>query len=967
LSNPPHIPDAVPESRERSPRVNPHSTVAVIAIHGVGRHLPGASAEALATLLASMGRKDGEADHISYAPPYEGFDTLSIEVPLAPVTAEHPVSPTAPESKSGQPLSLTNDHFNRTFWEKAWGVFDERRGFLAESRDDVAQTPSGSSKANADREPKIKHDSDNFDYLYMLEQLADYEGEPDRSFATFRLDSRRAESRYEQVTPIPDVHIYDAHYSDLSKPESSFVGFFFAFYQLLFHLAGIGLNGVYLAEAENTAPGSRPWPWRIFSWLHASAVRTLTMFIPILNLVVLAIGLSAFVDKLSPANAAVVGYSLAGFLGLTATLLIRKYHRSPSRPIVWAAIPFAGALTVTIALRLLAWAFHAWISPMSCEKWLVVLNWLILAGMAIYFIAKKFADVRTGANKVAIPLYLLNVAFFLFMFLPRASGAVKNEAATAALLAIQFVFAELLLCWGVSLVLALISWFVSTACIEAAVDKEKKCRARAAHRTGRFSFAISASFFLITTLVLWSGIAQYTSKRLHVFDNVPARVLEDGSFARGSLAWVIPKIDDLEANVECIRLPRGATCPISAAEPTNLVHPWDDYLDGLLVITVTPGLPFTLALIVISFLLLVWAAMPSVLFEIWPKRTPPSEHHTTQRAGEWLTHGLDNVVILIRILWFAIVPIPVVFGVLNLLAWHGYSLPIFTAPLYALRRLTLPIIEGAGAIVAVSAAVIVTVILKYGVVILDAILDVDNYLRTVPVEQTPRARIAERVTSLLRYVAAYRDPEGRPYERLIIVAHSLGTLVAADLLRFLSISTVKHPDPVLRPDGLHTDAAAPAIPIYLLTMGSPLRPLLNRFFPHLYEWVTPIPDNSRPTNAADAAQRKLPPEILKTTLPQPDELCVRGWCNAYRSGDYVGRYLWSAGWLKRNEHLQGAGPVTCFNDPSPASRAEMCIGIGAHTHYWDRSAPDVADVLQKLITDPIRVFPQIAAGCQSSV
>ena len=60
-SHPPHIPDAVPESRERTRRVDQHSTVAVIAIHGVGRHLPGASAEALATLLASVGRKDGEA------------------------------------------------------------------------------------------------------------------------------------------------------------------------------------------------------------------------------------------------------------------------------------------------------------------------------------------------------------------------------------------------------------------------------------------------------------------------------------------------------------------------------------------------------------------------------------------------------------------------------------------------------------------------------------------------------------------------------------------------------------------------------------------------------------------------------------------------------------------------------------------------------------------------------------------
>jgi hypothetical protein len=34
----------------------------------------------------------------------------------------------------------------------------------------------------------------------------------------------------------------------------------------------------------------------------------------------------------------------------------------------------------------------------------------------------------------------------------------------------------------------------------------------------------------------------------------------------------------------------------------------------------------------------------------------------------------------------------------------------------------------------------------------------------------------------------------------------------------------------------------------------------------------------------------------------------------------------------------------------------MCIGIGAHTHYWDRNAPDIAHVLAKLIRDPTQIF-----------
>src|SRR5271163_1214328 len=495
-SHPPAIPEpALTDHTRHVTGHTEHPTVAVIAIHGVGRHAPGSSAEALATLLASLGREDA-AQRNPHAPPqnpapYAGFDIRAIDVPVAAVATAKLVEMSA-QVEGGRRRTTANDRHQKSMLAKIWGVFDERRGFLAERRIASAASVPASAKGAA---PPPPPDGANFDYLYMLSQLADYHGEPDRTFSTFRYESRRAEPHPARPNhPAPRVHIYDAHYSDLSKPESSFVGFFFAFYQLLFHLAGIGLNGVYLAEAENTAPGSGPWPWRVFSWLHACAVRSLTMFVPILNLVFLCIGLSAFVDKFNPIAAYAIGYSLAAFLGLTATLLIRKYHRSPKRPLVWAVIPFVGAGVVICALQLLVLVGHTWISSMHSEKWLVLLNWLILAGVAIYFIARKFNEVRTGSSKIAIPLYVVNVIVFLF-FLHRASGAVSNEAATAAFLTVQFVFGELSLCWVVCLLSALLSWPVSVACIASVTVPEEKCRAKAAHRTGRFAFAISASSF----------------------------------------------------------------------------------------------------------------------------------------------------------------------------------------------------------------------------------------------------------------------------------------------------------------------------------------------------------------------------------------------------------------------------------------------------------------------------------------
>jgi len=71
--------------------------------------------------------------------------------------------------------------------------------------------------------------------------------------------------------------------------------------------------------------------------------------------------------------------------------------------------------------------------------------------------------------------------------------------------------------------------------------------------------------------------------------------------------------------------------------------------------------------------------------------------------------------------------------------------------------------------------------------------------------------------------------------------------------------------------------------------------------------------------------------------------------NAYRSGDYIGRWLWAGQWLVRNESdCSGEDPDTA-EEGAPLSCDEMRIVLGAHTHYWDRSAPDVAARLDELI------------------
>src|SRR5262249_38536634 len=90
--------------------------------------------------------------------------------------------------------------------------------------------------------------------------------------------------------------------------------------------------------------------------------------------------------------------------------------------------------------------------------------------------------------------------------------------------------------------------------------------------------------------------------------------------------------------------------------------------------------------------------------------------------------------------------------------------------------------------------------------------------------------------------------------------------------------------------------------------------------------------------------------IREAPLPDPAGLRVRKWVNAYRSGDYVGRFLWrsdTCGYVW-NADLFGSAP---FNTTDSRSRVEFCIGGGAHTHYWDKTARPIAWALDRLIAD----------------
>ncbi len=156
----------------------------------------------------------------------------------------------------------------------------------------------------------------------------------------------------------------------------------------------------------------------------------------------------------------------------------------------------------------------------------------------------------------------------------------------------------------------------------------------------------------------------------------------------------------------------------------------------------------------------------------------------------------------------------------------------------------------------------------------------------------------------------------------MIVAHSQGTVISADLLRHL------HAQGRLR-------ELVGAMRLSLVTVGSPLRDLYAERFPLLYRWMgarEPVFANAAPAAAALGATE---------------------WVNACRSGDYVGRFIWTP---STDRALAGpkfgvavVGPDGRVAAERSGDRGEFCLGAGAHTHYFANDAAALAVEIERLV------------------
>jgi hypothetical protein len=168
-------------------------------------------------------------------------------------------------------------------------------------------------------------------------------------------------------------------------------------------------------------------------------------------------------------------------------------------------------------------------------------------------------------------------------------------------------------------------------------------------------------------------------------------------------------------------------------------------------------------------------------------------------------------------------------------------------------------------------------------------------------------------------------------------------------------------------------------------MGSPLRQLYASSFPHLFGWVLaerrgwgegvgaggtkhgalgPELDALHALEPrTDESHFVVPPFIPDAASPDPCDFGLWRWVNAYRSGDYVGRAFWrtdidgdallyaAAPLDARARFPTAIPPVTFVSEDPSRTRRELCIGRGAHTHYWDGTAKAVAVEIDALVRD----------------
>lgn len=842
--------------------------VAVVAVHGVGSPPRDSTARALTALLLQ---------HAPEGVSYEWFTERAQSIGTAPVDGgDAPV-----ELPTGWRRSIT-----RAFTSRA----GDRTSF--DTDPDVAARP---------------------DIAFMRSLLRGYKGRQDAYDTVERIGVRRDQHGG------TEVHVFEMHWADLSRLGSGLARVLGATYQLVQHISHIGRKTVDIAaqvararhragsesdERQEVGP-YRPWAW--YSATHAWAIRAFTVLVPVATLLMFAC-LALFVPAaIQSSSRLIIGIAFLTLVVVTGGGIGIYLGPADRR----SATIFVGFMLAVLAAAVRV-ATHPPADPVTLGTVLITVCVVTLVAAAVWRILAAYNESRSGAlwyGAFAVVVILVATGVSSNDVMLQTGVDLAERVRQVGLVAFEWAYVLLMMTWGVlwaiivaAVVLRLVLWTQTRG-----VARQRLSRAA---WTARVTLAVSVFSYIVAALVAYRSMV-YLAARAGSFDLFP-HALTNGQLPLIHAPGLVPT---------------GFACFNGTTDCA------ERFFVKLIAQGGTSG--FVLAVLGLAMVgvLMSWFVALVAATSI---HAPDPTRGNSRRLGLWMSDGFRWLRLAGSVLALTLF-IAVLVGVLldvvaPLRLWMLARLPQWLASRMntdwaggVIGTLTVGVL--ASAATAGAARLRLETLAARARPAVGVILDVDNYLRETPEKATPRARIAERFTSLLRHLHA-----NGPFDRVIIVSHSQGTVISADLLRFLSLGLdPASPDHrLVSPDRFR-----------LLTMGSPLRQLYGANFPHLYAWVNasdaaPGDEPTREPQPADAT-----PEIASKT-PVPAELRVGEWVNLYTSGDYVGRNLWcdddwEGVWDRRSREgaVHGDG------------RRERCLGAGTHTHYWE--SPDVAAEVDRLI------------------
>ena len=743
-------------------------------------------------------------------------------------------------------------------------------------------TAAGDKRSLAAPRAPLSKGADFTDYTLAKAKL---EETPVDTYAAPRISMTR-----QKGATVDKVDIHEMYWADLSRLSGSVPRIVTELFTLLFRLSSLGRDTVQNQAAA--AAYEKDPVWRLLARLQVSLDFAYSRVLALLFLQLVMVALILVPFGLLASDAGPLHRAASVIAGMAAGLWVFYRFRN-----VVIALAVGAAAVVGL-----------WVAP---AVWVDGLVWIAILSLVYDWWMRICEERFTLVRPVGWVLWSISAAVVI-VFAARASSNDLAMWVWGALSALEVVL-MLILSWWVLAAPVMLIWFFASIFASrrrgagAAPGAPINIHAKSSVATGRVGLFVSLGFFIIITMTAWALVT--TGIELSV-EHVPYHPI---LFTQTSP----PVAGD-------------ATGPGLTTAGLFLDERFVNSTSGFSVIAF---LLFPLVLYLVLMLL------PSVLAEL--------ELISQQfgQLGRWLTGGyrrLDRVTVA-----FVAAAVATVLLVAVVLAAAPLEVEL---PSTWLGRLTKSlgdvsqkwlkyfVISAGTALVALSAAGgVISRYVPWLRAPLDAALDVDNHFREFPRRAIPRARIFSRYFAVLSQVAA------QGYDRIVVVSHSQGTVISADLLRYMKERAAAagegSADEVAR---LWRDVGSR---IMLVTAGCPLRQLYAARFPEMYDWV--LRDHG-------------------TTMgPLAADVGVRLWVNVYATGDYVGRWLWSRT-AKGDEYplsqidetRDGETYTPAQIDASDwrtlmghATEKDISVGAGAHTHYFAPGQNAMASIVDALVAE----------------